>query len=235
MSWIRKVWIFGDRPEFLTDDTSLVQHVPHEYIAWVGPWKVPVTNFFLTCFLSSLIPDLAFEYLLFSDDYILLDDLSPEVARQDRFLEDMTQVKNRGTGIFKEALWRTYDVLRRLGYPGYNFETHVPTYYTKQRMWEAYRDLKDFVTEDRWYGLIGPTSILNDALSRGNLQLTPLGNIRAGFYQRHASYEEVVKGCQGRMVLNFDDEGFGPGLKQFMAERFPEPSPYKRAPRRPWP
>ncbi|TVS20666.1 MAG: hypothetical protein EA424_02815, partial [Planctomycetaceae bacterium] len=40
-------WIFGDRPEFLSDETSLVQHVPHEYVTRVGKFRMPVTNFFL--------------------------------------------------------------------------------------------------------------------------------------------------------------------------------------------
>jgi hypothetical protein len=26
--YIRKVWIFGDRPSFISDDTSLLEHVP---------------------------------------------------------------------------------------------------------------------------------------------------------------------------------------------------------------
>ena len=30
---IGKVWIFGDRPAFLTDDTSIAEHVPHNSTA----------------------------------------------------------------------------------------------------------------------------------------------------------------------------------------------------------
>jgi hypothetical protein len=66
--YIRKVWIFGDRPAFLSEDTRLIEHVPHEYVARVGNFRTPVTNFFLMLYLSSLIPDLAHEYLQFSDD-----------------------------------------------------------------------------------------------------------------------------------------------------------------------
>ncbi len=68
-----------------------------------------------------------------------------------------------GRGLWKDALWRTYDLLIRLGYPGYNFETHTPAYLTRKRVMAAYCDSKDFVTEDRFYWMLGLTAILNHA------------------------------------------------------------------------
>ncbi len=64
--YIRKVWIFGDRPAFLSEETSLIEHVPHSYVTRSGNFRTPVTNFFLLLYLSSLIPDLDHEYLFFS-------------------------------------------------------------------------------------------------------------------------------------------------------------------------
>jgi len=46
MPWVRKVWIVGDRPAFLTDDTSVAEHVPQRYVARIGDFQTPVTNFF---------------------------------------------------------------------------------------------------------------------------------------------------------------------------------------------
>jgi hypothetical protein len=40
--WLRKVWIFGDRPDWLSTDTTIVQQVPHEAMAKLGRWKVPL-------------------------------------------------------------------------------------------------------------------------------------------------------------------------------------------------
>jgi hypothetical protein len=34
--YIRKVWIFGDRPAFLSEDTSLIRHVPQSYLTRSG-------------------------------------------------------------------------------------------------------------------------------------------------------------------------------------------------------
>ena len=38
--WVRKVWIFGDRPEWLVaEDKAIVELVPHEYLTPIMGWK----------------------------------------------------------------------------------------------------------------------------------------------------------------------------------------------------
>jgi len=102
--YIRKVWIFGDRPAFLSDDPALIQHVPHSYVTRIGHFRAPVTNFFQLLFLSSLIPDLDFEYLWFCDDFFLLRPLPIEQARKVRYLEDLGDVNKRGQGLWLSFL-----------------------------------------------------------------------------------------------------------------------------------
>jgi hypothetical protein len=45
--YIRKVWILGDRPGFISDDTSVIEAVPESYLAPVLGVKTPVRNAFL--------------------------------------------------------------------------------------------------------------------------------------------------------------------------------------------
>jgi hypothetical protein len=229
--YIRKVWIYGDRPGFLTDDASLVEHVPHEATAGVLGVKTPVINFFLLMFLSSLIPDLSSEYLFLSDDFYLLRDFPEKEARKDRYIEDMRLNKIRGNGMWVDALWRTYDALIRLGYAGYNFETHVPAYLTKKRVMDAYCDFKDFITEDRWYGMLGPTAVLNHAFRKETMPLTNLleEKIRCGFWGKPPTYEEVIQQSEGKTFFNFDDPAFGDSIRRFLSMRFPVPSKFEKA------
>jgi hypothetical protein len=222
---VRRVVIFGDRPAFLAGPESDALHVPHEAIAWVGPYRTPVTNFLLMFYLTALLPELDEEFVFFSDDFFLLREFPLGEAKRVRYLENLAQVKSRGRGLWKDALWRTYDTLLRLGYGALNYETHVPTYFRKRWVLDAFRDLRDFVTEDRWYGLTGPTAILNHAQSVHGF--TPVSirdeRSRAGFYGKPPSYKEVVEGSAERSFLNFDDSAFGDGLLRFLADRFPEP------------
>jgi hypothetical protein len=217
--FIRKVWIFGDRPAFISDDLSLIEHVPHERLAGIiAGTKLPVVNVFLSMFLSSLIPDLSFEYLSFSDDYFLLKDFSLEMARKDRYLENLTVESpgQRGHGPWKESLWRTRDLLVRLGYPAYNFETHTPAYFTRKRVLDAYCDFRDFITQDRLHGMMGKTAVLNHALkpeknAAAKPELVPLKAeaTRGGFWgQPPASRQALVDELRDKTFFNFDDAAF---------------------------
>lgn len=228
--WVRRAVIFGDRPAFLaTDPAAGVLHVPHESIAWVGRYRTPVTNFFLMFYLTALLPELDEEYLWFCDDFVLIDDFSPEQARQVRYLEDLSRIQVRGRGLWKDGLWRTCDLLQRLGYGTLNFETHTPTYFRKRWVLDAFRDLGEFVTEDRWYGPTGPTAILNHAHKAHGFPVVNIQeeNSRAGFYGRPPPYREVAEAAKGRLFLSYEDSAFGPDLRRYLADRFPEPCKYE--------
>jgi len=228
MPWIRKVWIFGDRPRFLSNDQTIIEHVPHEYLARIGRYRTPVTNSFIMGFLSSLIPDLDEEFLRFSDDCFIIGPFSEHDARRDRYIVNMDHAK-RAHGLWNESLWRTYDFLKRLGYTGYNFEIHAPAYYTKRRVFEAYRDLKDYVTEDRFYGLLGPTAILNHAVTTGVSDLVQRDREGkwVGFYLRAPAYAELLGRVRGKTFLNCDDFSLTASVKRFLQERFPTPCKYE--------
>ncbi|MEW4451301.1 hypothetical protein AB1L30_01320 [Bremerella sp. JC817] len=228
--WVRKVWVFGDRPLFLSEDTTIVEHVPHDTFSRALGFPNPMTNFFQMLFSSSLIPELDSEYLWFCDDFFVIKDWTIEQARTLRYLQDMDSLQRRGRGLWLDSLWRTYDVLRRFKLPRLNYETHVPTYYRKHWPLEAYAQFRDFVTDDRWYGLLGPTAILNHAVAKNGL--TPIcikdEGCRAGFWGESPSFDDVVVACHGRQFLNFDDKAMGPGIRQYLDVQFPERSKYEK-------
>jgi hypothetical protein len=237
--WVDKVWIFGDRPSFMSDDKSVIEHVPEEYLAHVLDIAPPVQNMFLLLVLSSFIPELSFEFVLFSDDFFLLRDFPLEEARKDRYLEDLTMNRieaPRREGLWSESLWRTRDLLIRLGYEAFNFEIHAPTFFTKKRVLEAYRDFRYFVTEDRWQGMMGISAILNHALKHEkNGPTPPLVSIekeasRGGFWGAPpASYQALLRELDGKAFMNFNDRAFGPLIARFLQERYPKPSRYEKA------
>ena len=48
--------------------------------------------------------------------------LSREQLCTAKALEDLNQVTERGHNRWKDMLWRTFDVLKKYGYAGYNFD-----------------------------------------------------------------------------------------------------------------
>jgi len=168
------------------------------------------------------------------NDFILIDHVAEPEMRTIRYLQDLGECKNRGKGLWKASLWRTYDLLKRLGYTGDNFEIHAPTYFRKQWVFDAYCDFKDFITNDRWQGMLGPTAILNHAYKQHQMPLTRLSDEGwiVGWHKQPPSHAEVVEKTRGKRFLNFDDDAFGDGLRRFLAEYFPEPCVFEAGGRR---
>ena len=132
--------------------------------------------------------------------------------------------------LWREALWRTADLLARFGLPQYNFESHVPAYLTKARVLEAFCTFRDFITEDRLYGPLACTAILNLALKRGPADLVLLSEekTRAGFYAP-ADLAAIHAHCAGKKFLNFDEAGLNADMRRYLEGAFPEPSAYEAA------
>lgn len=229
-TWIRKVWIFGDRPTWLSHDTQRIEHVPHETVAWIEGYQTPITNTFLMWYLVALLPDVSAEFLTFTDDYVLLTEFTPQDAVRRRYLNDLDQAsQNRGSGLFAEALWRTYDLLKRLQLPRFNYELHVPLYLKKAQVLAAVRTFHPYLCEDRFFGPLAQSAIMNHIQSRE--PFTPIRlaeeNLYAGFHWKPANYDDIVTQCTGRLFLNFDDDAFGPDMLRYLREQFPTPCDFE--------
>lgn len=228
--WIDKVWILGDAPTGIVPDGKTLEVIPHAALAWIGPWRTPVINGFLLHLMTALLPDLEPEYLFLCDDYVLLEDLSLELARRPRHVQDLATItNNRGTGLFKDSLWRTYDLLKRFGFPTLNHEIHVPTYLRKQWVLAAFRDFRDFVTEDRYHGPLAKTAILNHLHRREPLQSITIAEegLYAGFHNKTFTQDEIVAKCARKTFLNFDDDAYNDAMREFLQQRLPEASPWE--------
>jgi hypothetical protein len=239
--WVGKVWIYGDRPDFLTSDVSVAEHVPDSFGTAVLGVQPPVENFFLMLFLSSLIPELTPEYIWCSDDHFLMKDYPTDEARKVRFVEDLrTATRPAQPGTWRAQLLRTYDALVQLGYPTYNFESHTPIYLTKRRVLSAYCDLRDLVTEDKWYGLMGASSILNHAVKHDGMVVHSMeeeessvgwapstaGRVK-GVRQLPASYDEALAEITGKTFLYLAEGALQDVTRRLLMTWFPERARYE--------
>src|SRR5436190_9695244 len=230
LPWVRKVWVFGDRPAWLSEDVRLIEHVPHERLAWIAGRRTPIVNQFVMMYLSALLPGLSEDYLWFCDDYVVLRPVDEEFCCQPRIIQDLNEVKVRGRGLYKDALWRTFDVLKRLGYVGLNYEVHVPVHLTKERVLAAVREFQDFLSDDRYFGLLAKMAVMNHAQRREGfvpVRLSEEGAI-AGFHYQPAAWGDVVGKCEGKTFLNFDDAAYSADLRRFLGKLFADSCRFER-------
>jgi hypothetical protein len=228
--FIRKVWIFGSKPAFISDDKSIIEHVPQEYLAPLLNLKQTVRDDCTLLLLASLIPDLAFHFLRFADDYILLQPVMREHFCKPRALQDLSQATTRGTGKWKEQLWRTFDVLTKHGYTGHNFEVHVPQPLNKKLVFETYMAFRPFTRTERYGGILSETAMFNYAIRHFGQSFKWLhdDDSRAGFYGKCPTPNELADVCQNKLFLSFDDGAFGAPVQKFLQKMFPIRCKYER-------
>lgn len=230
--WIGKVWIFGDRPAWITADTVRIEHLSHDSIAWLPGYKTPLRNTFLMMVCAAIHPRLPAEFLWMCDDYIILRDFSPAAATRVRYIENLDdQSSSRGDGIYRDALWRTYDLLVSHGLPRLNYETHVPMPLSKERILAAAHRFHPLLSEDRFAGPLAQLAIFNHACARERFVplLLASENSYVGFHYRPSVYADILRESANKTFLNFDDIAFGPDMRRYLVERFPDPSPYESA------
>src|SRR6202040_2583133 len=88
----------------------------------------------------------------------------------------------------------------------------------------------DFVTANRWYGLMGATAILNHAVKHDGMPVRAIHEeqSRVGWPGKLTlSYEEVARETEGKLYLYLGPEALNDVMRRFLAERFPEPSRFE--------
>ena len=115
-------------------------------------------------------------------------------------MEDLNNLPARGSGKWKQILWRTFDILKKYGYAGNNFESHVPTPMNRKIVFEAFMAFCEFQSEDRQGGMLTATTVYNYALKHDSLDFVWIADeqSRIGFYGSCPSEESIEIGCRGR-------------------------------------
>jgi hypothetical protein len=178
-------------------------------------------------------PGIAEHILFMYDDVYLINHLE-EIHRLNAhgYYVPLAKNINPVNARWYELLKRTTDWLQGHGYPTHNMETHLPRYLSKRALKMMFSEvpvaLKNF---QRW------TAFGNWFINQVGLDTVPAlaSTIKAGFYGYQSGNSdsagtaaEIRKACQGKLVLNHNDQGLTSALKQYLKEQFPKPSKYER-------
>jgi len=115
---------------------------------------------------------------------------------------------------WKSFFMRSMTVLKRNGYPMWNYETHTPRWFNKTRVTEVIEK----------YGMDKPTDkaqvlfasmYYNTYFKEPQQVLTKNLNIKAGVYEPHEKMW-LEKNISGKLFLNYDNTGLNNHLKTFI-------------------
>lgn len=163
------------------------------------------------------------------DDVFFLKETTLEHIKRPIAVQDLAKVTKRfanktASYDWQFLLWKTCDQLLSEGLPAYNYETHLPRYFDKQKMLEVFEKYDCLI--DPWQistlyynntqPEIIPTLLLSD----------PPINYKAGIYYA-ADYPSILKEVKGKQILNISPKSYDVAMRKFLQDRFIEKSKYE--------
>lgn len=232
LEWLRvdassrefQVMIIGNKPEWVKN----VIHVPHTRVD-----SVEYTNCYdavrkLTAALQH--PGCTEDVMLMYDDIYILQSVNPDFFANPIAMQEMRYYPADTT--HHRLMNRTFDELQTRGLPYYNYETHLPRIYKREKMLEV---IEKFNPQDN--RLLTNTLYYNYWFKDQRPQLIEYNHkIKSGFYDEDYvpySYpcetrEQVLQAMSGRLVLNHNDEGLSPVLKEVIEQLFSEKCEFEK-------
>jgi hypothetical protein len=216
------VWIVGYLPPYL--NPGAVRVVPEP--------KMPRPGVFVESVARRIINEeleLSDEYVFAQDDnYVLkpvtIDDFGP------LWVQDLDQVSNRGTGPWQLMLWRTYDLLKFMGLPAINYESHTPQRVNREKYREvAQRFIHTENAANHRYHSVCTTSAYWNIVGVAEQERRWALDHRIGFSdgERNQTEAMIRAQIQGKTFVFHNDAGLNDPLKKVIQALYPEKSRFE--------
>jgi len=215
LSNVRNVYIIGEDPGFLSENVIHIYH-PDELNS-----RNADGNMALKILRACDEPDLSDDFLFMNDDFII----NKPISAVNIPLMHKGDMKNRPpefwiTQLYRFRLRRTFDELKKRGFPTMQYDYHAPMIMNKltfQRVMAQF-DFKDDIGLT-FRSLYGNTS-LEGALS------IPLVDQKMTIYQFYR-FKEIQIRVEKATFVGYNDNGLNNSLKYWMFFYFREQSKYE--------
>lgn len=133
-----------------------------------------------------------------------------------------------GSSSYQQNKKRTFDLLRKAGKGTWDFSTHIPVVFEKQKLQEL---ISEFNLEKEahliatlyfnWYfeGFV--------PLNVDNQTALDHDNIKIGVYRQAADFERLKKLMPGKKIISNSESGWSPKLAEILNNIFPEKCPFE--------
>jgi len=222
---LRDIWVVGDGNQPWMQGTKYIEAKrSYDYSEDAFIKNYDYTRMLL---IAALNPEISDPFLAINDDHYLLAPTTGELIDERVMVrEDMSaftaEQRASADSEWQRAMWEQYDRLRAVGLGGWNFECHTPVLVEKQKLlhtWSyfGYGEGK-LIWKSAYFNMFPPTNT--------SASLSEVSGHKFGAY-KELSYTEIKQRGGEAIYLNHNDEGLNDHLKQYIQERFPNPSPYE--------
>lgn len=210
---IRKVWIVGEKPEFVKN----IIHIPHPDELGINNADGNIIRKVLrVCQEESLSEN----FLFINDDHLIMKPVVASEIPPYRKM-DMALLKDEyfQDNSWRGRLWRTKNILLKKGFTAFHFDCHVPIVFNKKLFPEV---ISRFDYEkDTGYTI---KSLYGNVIHPDGPELK--GQKVIVF--RPYVLQDIKDRVRNRTFIAFNDAGLKVALKQWLYGQFPKPSKYEK-------
>jgi len=210
---IRKVWIVGEKPDFIKN----VTHIPYPDDLGINNADGNIIRKVLR---ACQEPTLSENFLFINDDHLIMKSIVAAEIPPFRKM-DMATLKDEffQDNSWRGRLFRTKNMLIKKGYSAYHFDCHTPILFNKKLFPEVMARF-DYARD------IGYTM----KSLYGNVVYPNAPKLKGEKIVIFKPYilKDIIDLVKNRIFVAFNDDGLRPAMKEWLYTNFPEPSKYEK-------
>jgi hypothetical protein len=211
-----EVFVVGDDPGWFSDK---VNYIPLPRICDNPP--LDIINK-----LNKAIehPDITDDFIWMNDDIYIINRVELWEVYMLKAMNNLAKLDLKPKNLWYRNLIKTYEKLRQLKCSTWNYSTHLPFVYNKQKMQEL---IEVFDLENESYLI---TTLYHNYFYPKSLPLVlnvKLDDMKVAAYRKDFDYDLMKRFFVYKKFFNHSVHGFSDKVKRILSETFPEPSVYE--------
>ncbi len=211
-----KIFVIGDDPGWFSEEINFI-HCPR--ISDNPPRDI--VNKLNTVIAHEDISD---DFIWMNDDIYMINKVNLCDIQILKSTGNLSKVKIREDTAFRRNLKLTYNELLEHNLSTWNYSTHLPLYYNKEKLTELFRTF-DFDKNSFLISTLYHNYFFNN--QRPTVLDIKEDNIKVGNYRRAFDYEKMLRFFKFKKFFNHSQTGFSNQVVKILTERFPNKSIYE--------
>ncbi len=212
-----RIWLVGDKPPWLSDEVNFISSPRGKT---TNP-PIDIVHKMLKVIKNSEISE---DFIWMNDDIYFINPVKLKDITSLKAIGNLNNIHRSTNTVFRVNLWKTFDLLKKLHLPTWNYSTHLPFYFNKEKLLKIIKrfsmNKNSFLVTTLYHNYHFPQAhptILNVREDK----------IKIGIYKSDPDFDQLRKYMEYKKFLNHSQTGFSEGIKEILIEMFPNKSKFE--------
>lgn len=212
-----QIWLIGDKPPWVSDKVNFISSPRGKT---TNP-PIDIVKKLLKIIKNKRIGK---NFVWMNDDIYFINPVKLTDITSLRAIGSLDNIYRATNTVFRVNLWKTFDLLKKLHLPVWNYSTHLPFYYNKDKMLKIIKRFSmlknSFLVATLYHNFCYPDKIPFILNVRED-------DIKIGIYKQDPDFDQLKVYMKYKKFFNHSQTGYSEGIKQILIEKFPHKSSFE--------